>query len=75
MDGYEIIQSLRDSPNVPFLKIWALTENYTTPEDWESCLEAGADDYLVKPVEEEQLLNQITILTAAATMSSIVNAW
>ena len=73
MDGYETIQSLRDSPNVPFLKILALTENDTTPEDWESCLEAGADDYLVKPVAAEQLLNQMTVLTAAATMSSIVN--
>ncbi|NER35094.1 MAG: GAF domain-containing protein [Oscillatoria sp. SIO1A7] len=72
MDSYEIIESLHNSPNVPSLKILALT-NSSTPEDWESCLEAGADDYLVKPVQAEQLLNQINILTAAATMSSLVN--
>lgn len=72
MDGYEIIESLHNSPNVPSLKILALT-NSSTPEDWESCLEAGADDYLVKPVQAEQLLNQIKVLTAAATMSSLVN--
>ena len=72
MDSYEIIESLHNSPTIPSLKILALT-NSSTPEDWESCLEAGADDYLVKPVQAEELLNQINILTAAATMSSLVN--
>jgi CheY-like chemotaxis protein len=55
MDGYQTIQLIRKKPNFRRLPIVALTAK-AMKGDREKCLDAGASDYLAKPVNTEQLL-------------------
>jgi hypothetical protein len=58
MDGYETIQAIRDKAPYRRLPILALTAK-AMKGDREKCLEAGASDYLAKPVNTEQLLSAL----------------
>ncbi len=58
MDGYETIQAIRTKAKFRRLPILALTAK-AMKGDREKCLEAGASDYLAKPVNVEQLLSAL----------------
>ena len=55
MDGYRTMQAIREKAEWRKLPIVALTAK-AMKGDREKCLEAGASDYLAKPVNTEQLL-------------------
>jgi HAMP domain-containing protein/CheY-like chemotaxis protein/signal transduction histidine kinase len=58
MDGYETMQVIRQNPSFRRLPIVALTAK-AMKGDREKCLEAGASEYLAKPVNTEQLLSTL----------------
>ena len=58
MDGYETMQVVRQNLSFRRLPIIALTAK-AMKGDREKCLEAGASEYLAKPVNTEQLLSAL----------------
>ena len=60
MDGYETMQVMRQNGLFRRLPIIALTAK-AMKGDREKCLEAGASEYLAKPVNTEQLLSALRI--------------
>jgi HAMP domain-containing protein/CheY-like chemotaxis protein/signal transduction histidine kinase len=58
MDGYQTMEAIRQKPEFRRLPIIALTAK-AMKGDREKCLEAGASDYLAKPVNTEQLLSAL----------------
>jgi HAMP domain-containing protein/CheY-like chemotaxis protein/signal transduction histidine kinase len=58
MDGYETMQVMRRNHNFRRLPIVALTAK-AMKGDREKCLEAGASEYLAKPVNTDQLLSTL----------------
>jgi len=55
MDGYQTMSAIRRAGGFENLPIVALTAK-AMKGDREKCLEAGASDYIAKPVDPEQLL-------------------
>jgi CheY-like chemotaxis protein len=60
MDGYDTIRAIRKLPHFRSLPIIALTAK-AMKGDREKCIEAGASDYIAKPVDTEQLLTLLRV--------------
>ena len=60
MDGFETIRQIRAIPRFDALPIIALTAK-AMKGDREKCIEAGASDYITKPVDVEQLLSLLRV--------------
>jgi CheY-like chemotaxis protein len=58
MDGYQTMKAIRRNPQFRRLPILALTAK-AMKGDREKCLQAGASDYLAKPVNTEQLFSTL----------------
>jgi len=60
MDGYETMRAIRKMRKFKSLPIISLTAK-AMKGDREKCIEAGASDYITKPVETEQLLSLLRV--------------
>jgi signal transduction histidine kinase/CheY-like chemotaxis protein/HAMP domain-containing protein len=60
MDGYETIAAVRKQAQFKALPIIALTAK-AMRGDREKCIEAGASDYITKPVDPERLLSLMRV--------------
>ena len=58
MDGYEAIAKMKTDADLQHIPVIAITAQAMTG-DREKCLEAGADGYISKPVDVDELLQQL----------------
>jgi len=60
MDGFEAMQAIRKIQKFKSVPIIAVTAK-AMKGDRQKCIEAGASDYITKPVETEQLMSLLRI--------------
>ena len=60
MDGYQTMAEIRKDPRFRTLPMLALTAK-AMKGDREKCLDAGASDYIAKPVNTDQLLSLMRV--------------
>jgi len=60
MDGYETMRAIREIPQFRSLPIIAVTAK-AMKGDRDKCIEAGASDYITKPVDLEQLFSILRV--------------
>ena len=63
MDGYEAMRRIRTNPALRNLPIIALTAK-AMRDDQEKCIEAGANDYVAKPLDIDKLLSLMRVWIA-----------
>jgi CheY-like chemotaxis protein/HAMP domain-containing protein len=65
MDGYEVMQTIRAMETFRHMPVIAVTAKAMVG-DREKCLEAGATDYIAKPVDIDQLVSMLRVNLADA---------
>jgi signal transduction histidine kinase/HAMP domain-containing protein len=58
MDGLKAIKSIKSNPRFKDIPIIAITAK-TMPQDKQDCLDAGANDYLAKPLQHSALVSML----------------
>lgn len=61
MDGSELCQWIKETPELNQIYVIMLSALKTSEDDRVSGLEAGADDYIVKPVGKRELLARVKV--------------
>jgi CheY-like chemotaxis protein len=64
MDGYELMATIRSQEQYRTLPLIVLTSRAATKHQ-QRAVQLGADAYIIKPYQDEDLLNQIAALVEA----------
>lgn len=59
MDGFEVLEEVKNDPALASVKVMVLTTK-AEKTDYQRGFEAGADGYVVKPFDMEQILNFVS---------------
>ena len=72
MDGYQTIQEIRSMPTFNNLPVIAVTAK-AMKGDRQKCIEAGASDYVAKPVDIDQLVSVLRVWFQRAEQSRTID--
>ena len=72
IDGFEIVRRLRNDPDYNHIPVIFITTQNTL-DDKLKAFELGADDYLVKPFQAEELVARLGILARRGKIMKIVH--
>jgi response regulator RpfG family c-di-GMP phosphodiesterase len=61
LNGYQVCETLKGNPDTQFIPVIMVTA-LSGRDDWIEGIEAGADEFLTKPVNKMELLTRITSL-------------
>src|SRR6185437_5833288 len=67
IDGLEVVRRLKADKSLPFIPVIMVTAK-TTPKDVVAGLEAGADDYLTKPIDHGALIARVRSMLRIKTL-------
>ena len=73
MDGYETMKQIRERPQLADLPLIAVTAK-AMKGDRQKCLDAGASDYIAKPVDIELLLALVRVWVARSREAAAIAA-
>jgi CheY-like chemotaxis protein len=73
MDGYETMKQIRQRPELADIPLIAVTAK-AMKGDRQKCLDAGASDYIAKPVDIELLLALVRVWVARAREATVASA-
>jgi len=73
LDGFEVCRRLKDDPTLPFVPIILVTAK-AEPKDVVTGLDAGADEYLTKPVDQQSLLARVRSMLRIKDLQDKVTA-
>lgn len=71
MDGYTFCRSVKNNPELSQITVILLTQ-LSSPEDIIHGLEAGADNFIIKPYNEEQLLFYVQYILVNRKLRQVV---
>lgn len=69
MDGYRLCREIKADPALRDIPFVFYTATYTDPKDFEFGLSLGADRFLVKPMEPDAILQELSELLASRASS------
>ena len=73
MDGYQTIREIRAMPGFASLPIIAVTAK-AMKGDRQKCIEAGASDYVAKPVDIEQLVSVLRVCIQRTEQATVLQS-
>jgi len=73
MDGVDVCRAIRSDSSLPFIPIVMITAK-TATQDIVSALEAGADEYLTKPVDHRALIARVKSMLRIKLLTDTVRA-
>ena len=74
LDGIEVTRRLKSDPSLPFMPIILVTAKAAS-EDVVTGLEAGADEYLTKPIDQMALVARVKSVLRLKELHDQVAAW
>jgi two-component system, cell cycle sensor histidine kinase and response regulator CckA len=73
MDGFQLCRKVKGDESLSRIPLLFYTATYTGPQDEEFAQKIGADGFLLKPAENDELLNLVRKLSAAKDKKDMQN--